>query len=176
MASFNGFGEFADELSELADEFDEMSGKVGRDPETGQFTTVREAIQAGFNDALDEVLVPEAKERAPKETGRLADSITHESRGWRGDTYRHAFGPTIDDEYARVQEFGTNKQNYRIEPNGDYPLSFEWDKRGGMRVAFAYVVHPGVEGSHYIERSIRNNIDTIESYVQENLEDVTTNR
>lgn len=174
MAQINGFGDLAEQVEEVADKFEAMSEKRGRD-------TAREAIQEGITDAMRERIVPEAKELAPEgdwddhhnppgndkegenaSPGHLKDSIDHEPVGWIGDMYRHRYGSTSPYEYVAVQEFGTHKTNYTITPNGDYPLSFEVD---GIRIATELVVHPGVEGQHFMENALENNVKTVEGYV-----------
>jgi HK97 gp10 family phage protein len=172
MTNITGFEDLADQIEELADNFDSMAERHGVE-------TARQAIADGISDAMEERVVPEAKRMAPEgdwedhhhkndrereraSPGHLADSIDHEQVGWVGDTYRHKYGSTSDYEYVKVQEFGTHKTNYTITPNGDYPLSF---MDNGEPVVVEYVVHPGVEGSHFMENALQNNTNEINGYV-----------
>lgn len=177
---FDGFEELADELRRVADSFEQMSERHGED-------TAKEAIEIGIHRAMENNVIPDAKARAPRgdwsdhhhgpdkensndmegeraSPGHLKESIDHEQRGWTGDRYNHKYGSTSPYEYAKVQEFGTNKKHYEITPNGDYPLSFFWEKYG-FNVQTKAVVHPGVEGSHFMERSLKDNTNQIRGHV-----------
>jgi HK97 gp10 family phage protein len=181
MAEISGFEDLAEQVEDIADKFESMADKRGRE-------SARKAIKKGVTDAMNESIVPEANELAPEgdwddhhnppgndregenaTPGHLKRSIDHESVGWTGDTYRHRYGSTSPYEYVRVQEFGTNKTNYTITPNGDYPLSFEVD---GERIAVEMVVHPGVEGQHFMEQALEQNAKTIEGYVGNAMRDL----
>jgi hypothetical protein len=174
MAQITGFEDLAEQIDDIADSFESMAENRGRE-------SAREAIKQGVTDAMDERIINDAKALAPEgdwedhhnppgndkegenaTPGHLKRSIDHEPVGWIGDTYRHRYGSTSPYEYVKVQEFGTHKKNYAITPNGDYPLSFEVD---GERIAVEMVVHPGVEGSHFLERALEQNTKTIEGYV-----------
>lgn len=160
--AIEGFGNLARELNKFSERIDEYAERHGARP-----SEVEKKIDEAIVLALNEAIVPEAKRRAPVDTGALADSITYERMRRSPPVYQ--FGPDSselpgDGEYARVQEYGTTKKEYPIEPRGDYPLSFYWEKKG-KHVAFEYVVHPGVEGKHYIRDALENNIHEVEGYV-----------
>lgn len=177
MAQIVGFEELALQLEEVAESFDRMKG----DPTgaTSRTVSAKDAIADGIEKAMENKIVPEAKANAPEGTlddhhgandaegeragpGHLRRSIDHERIGWAGDSYGHRYGSTSPYEYVKVQEFGTTKQNYLITPNGDYPLRFEV---GGFEIAVEYVVHPGVEGKHFMRNALKRNTNTIQGYV-----------
>lgn len=174
-----GFGEFAEDLRDMAERFEDQISATGggfRDPKVGHFQNYRQAIQAGVERGMDRHVMPEAKanvptgdaddhhwatknandlegERAP--VGHMRDSLYHQSRGWQGDSYTHEYGSDSPYEYVAVQEYGTHKHEYDITPNGDYPLTFDWDKAGGT-VHFEFVQHPGIEPKTRHEGPIRS--------------------
>lgn len=158
--AIEGFSELQDDFQDMADAFERLSDRHDLTDDS-----VRAAISESIDEVGTEQMVPDAKENTPKDTGRLANSITYESRGWSGNTYRYVFGPTIDEEYAKVQEYGTRKKGYKITPKGDgYPLRFIWDPPNGPghEVRFMFVVHPGVEGQHYVRDALRDNVRSIQ--------------
>lgn len=167
----NGFEELADELAELADSFETSLS----DPDDE-----KRAIQRAITQRMEDTVVPEAKNSVPVRTGRLKASVAEESRGWTGDQYRHVYGSTLDEDYARVQEFGTNKKDYQITPNGDYPLKFDWSNappQFSNPVRFAFVTHPGVQVQQPgpMQSALDDNVSAIQgtvgNEVQKALED-----
>jgi len=167
----NGFEELADRLEELADSFETSLS----DPDDE-----KRAIQRGITQRMEDTVVPEAKTRVPVRTGRLKGSVAEESRGWDGEQYRHVYGSTLDEDYARVQEFGTRKTNYQITPNGDYPLQFNWSNAPpgfSNPVRFAFVTHPGVQVQQPgpMQSALEDNVSAIQgtvgNEVQQALED-----
>lgn len=177
MARISGFSDLERELGDIADSFDDLKeDPTGR---TSRTISVKDAIAEGIRKGMENAVVPTAKNNAPvgsredhhhrndeegerARPGHLRESIEHEPDGWVGGTYRHRFGSTSPYEYAKVQEFGTRKKNYVITPNGDYPLRFEI---GGEEIQVQYVVHPGVEGEHFMRDALRSNTHQIQGYV-----------
>jgi hypothetical protein len=158
MAEFTGFDDLSSRFIDLADDFDRIADDNELDEDTA-----KGAIRAGIDNAMD-VVVEDARALAPEDTGRLAASLSHRSEGWSGGRYRHWLGSSIRGEYPAVQEFGTRKTNYLITPNGDWPLRFYWEK-AGVTVRFQYVVHPGVEGSHFMRDALESNEQVISGSV-----------
>jgi len=78
-----GFSKLSRELDELATKFET---KISDENDE------KRAIQRGVTKAMESTVVPEGESRVPVRTGRLKESIDHESLGWRGDTYNHNYG------------------------------------------------------------------------------------
>lgn len=58
-------------------------------------------------------------------------------------------------EYAKAQDggsglWGPHKNYYFIFPKGNYPLAFYWARKK-QHVKFAWVVHPGVKPTHFLQ-------------------------
>lgn len=164
MARFNatGFHELEEELEDLAEDFEEAA-----EAERGNFTyqnprdqnkfvSVKDAIAAGVDEAMDNI-VSDARLRAenyvPEEDAR---QIFHRTMDWRGDEYSHRYFSTSD--LVKYHEFGTgldgpSGRRYIIEPDDEEALSFYWEKAGRV-VTFEYVMHPGVQGKHFMEKAL----------------------
>jgi len=184
MAEFTGFHELSEDLSVLAEHFREEYRRSMNDPETGEFTSTKEAIESGINSAMEDI-VRMSRQRARKHVGERAESIDHESMGWVGkNDYLHKFYSESD--IVAFHEFGTGTEaehprypgtvnavnasgnrGYLIEPTGDNPLAFDI---GGHTVVVEYVVHPGVEAQHFMEQTLRRNTSHIKDEVINALE------
>lgn len=198
MVGKHGFEEFERELRQLAERFEDAAEKKlredpdvrGRDPVTGEFITFREAIAGGIRDGVNKAVLKanrEAKQHLPSdpERGRSSDpQIYQEAVGWQGDRYQHYFYSTND--LVAYHEFGTGQHSargtteatgsagpgYYIRPRTEDVLSFEWDKLGGRRVAFEYVVHPGVRGKGFMQRALRDSTSDIQRYVANSIDNM----
>lgn len=199
MASIHGFEEFEEELRGLARRFEQAAEKRAnvsdelvraRDP-SGKFTTFREAIAIGIGQALRKDAIPQAEPEARQylpnsaDRGRSPDpQIGQESAGWQGDRYTHYFYSTND--LVKHHEFGTGQHSargtvegtgtagpgYYIRPTDADALVFNWEKKGGMKVAFQYVVHPGVKGKHFMQRALRGSTDTMKREIASQIDNL----
>lgn len=175
-----GFDELEDKLDNLARSFERAAerrrapGQTYRNPKTGRFISVKQAIEHGFSAALNDIV--EDAQNSAKTYGLRntdAETIGHRSRGWKGDNYDHSI---YGNHMVAYHEFGTglegpHKSKYKIEPKSEPVLSFHWDKIG-QDVAFEYVWHPGVKAKHFIEHAINRNGDAIREETADRLDDV----
>lgn len=194
----HGFREFEEQLRDLADRFERMVDEKqdsteemvrARDP-SGQFITFRDAIVAGISIAIRENAIPqassEAKQYLPSGSDRGRSSnpqIDQYAEGWVGDRYNHAFYSLND--LVSYHEFGTGQHSdrgttnatgsagpgYIIEPRNEDVLSFDWDRVGG-RVAFEYVVHPGVRGKHFMQIALEQSTGDMADNIGEKIDNI----
>lgn len=168
-----GFGELEDELEELADDIDDAAadtsiGRVGQEP-TGRrkFISIKDAITDGINEALQDHIIPRAIGRAQRWTPDGHRSEIRANGQWRGDTLYTSV--TIHDDMTAYHEVGTSP--HKITSN-DGPLSFEWDKMGGMRVYFEQVMHPGVGGKYFVHEEVRDGKPDMERAIQRRFDEL----
>jgi hypothetical protein len=192
MARVSGFRELADDLEFLAQDFEQAAEEQkqsssqivrGRDPLSGQFITLKDAVAGGISKTLRDTTIPqasaEAQEYLPSSSDRGRSSnpqISQRSGDWQGDRYNHLFYSTND--LVAHHEFGTGTHGnrgsgsgYVIEPRDADALSFYWDKIG-MQVTFNYVVHPGVEGQHFMQRALLQSTGDMKRNIAERIENM----
>jgi len=181
------FEELADKLNELAERFEQTRQKrTPRGPD-GKFVSPegrfdpKQRIAAGISKAVQDGIVPDARTRAERYVpGEDARTIRYESAGWN----RHFIGSTSD--LVKYHEYGTSTRasdksqatinapgrgGYVIPLKGYDNLPFDSDNLPD-ELDFEFVVHPGVEGQHFIEESLRGNTWLIEESVAEELDDI----
>lgn len=194
MSLRNDFLELAETLEDVSDEFSEKAeGRIsGSGISDGSFIspqgqTVKGAIGQGVRDAFEgssgRSIVDQAKARASSHVTREAkETIQYEQQSWN----MHTFGATHD--LIKYHEYGTgtraeDKERATINaPDGDgYVIPLEgYDSLpfgpGAVKqmeeLDFRFVVHPGVEGKHFMRDALRGNTWLIEEKVAERLDDL----
>lgn len=187
------FRELGDKLQELADQFKQRgTGRIsGSGQADGLFVSpqgfdAKRRIGAGINDAMNEQgtgIVDQAEQRASRHVPReAAATIQHKQIAWN----RHQFGATH--ELVKYHEYGTSTKaddtaratinapdgnGYVIPIDGYDSLPFGPDQVAMMdEMNFQFVVHPGVEGKHFLRDTLRGNTWLIEEKVAEQLDDI----
>lgn len=182
------FEELADKLEELAERFEQRrSDQTPRDPETGRFQSPKgrfnpkQRIASGMSTAMREHVVPDAQTGASRYVpGKDAKTIRHEQFAWN----RHYLASTSD--LVKYHEFGTstrasdpskatinapNNGGYVIPQAGYDSLPFGPDNLPN-ELDFKFVVHPGVEGQHFMEIAVEQNLRNIEEAVARELDNI----
>lgn len=180
------FEELGDKLEELAEKFErQRDQRQAQNPadnfkfvvEEGKFDP-KNRIGAGISKAMREDVVPDARRNAtPRSEAR---SIRHSSSGWN----RHQLYSTSD--LIKYHEFGTSTRasdqsqatinapsgdGYVIPLEGYDSLPFGPDTLPN-ELEFQFVVHPGVEGKHFMRNALNRNLYSIEDAVAEELDKV----
>lgn len=113
--------------------------------------TIRKRVANAMDEVATELLVPGAKERAPRDTGRLERSIQFFGGEWEGDRYVVEFGTDIP--YAKYVEYETKA--HPITPSTQPYLHFYWDNEGKWMKTPA-VMHPGTDAEHFIKDTLED--------------------
>lgn len=189
MVRLTGFEEAGDQFENLAEEFERIAeetegagatsqaGVRGRDPLTGKFESLKDAIQRGISRAVrTEVLTPSNREYNAEylpsdQSARLSAS---------GQWYRDEFELSIfsRNDLVAYHEFGTGTHSedgagfYIIPQESDGPVAFEWDALGGQTVVFDHVVHPGVEGKHIVEGNLLHSTQEMKRQVERRIDNI----
>lgn len=149
-----------DDLDDITDGLDDLSSRTDRN---SIYQTVASVMQRETESNVE----PLARRLARRYVGDDAGQIDATSVGWRGDTF--VTGLDTDSEVVLAHEFGSGVHGdgtpYRIS-GGDEPLSFEVN---GEQVVVEFVVHPGVEGKHFMRRAARRGADEIADELDEEL-------
>ena len=124
------------------------TGKLDRLAARLENAQKRALIQAGM------VVAQRATRKAPRKTGRLKRSITHDAPEKTGPfAWKVSVGPNV--EYAAIQEFGGTTPPHVIRPKNKKALAFSWpagpahlkqkDASGNLTdmVVLGKVNHPG---------------------------------
>ena len=189
----DGFEELGYRISELAERFESEAtgvagqGGQGRDPESGQFLSPesfepKKRINVGIQKALDDIVDQgraAASRHVPDEDAR---TVTSESFNWN----RHRFGATSD--LVKHHEYGTstrasdpsratvnapNNDGYVIPLDGYDSLPFGPDAVDTMdSLNFRFVVHPGVEGKHFLRDTLEQNTWKIKRNIARELDKI----
>lgn len=195
MSFRKDFYELARKLDDLSEEFsDKAEGRVsgsGRDS-SGSFIspqgqTAKGAIGRGVKDAFTEPgsgIVDQAKSRASGSVTREAkETIQYQQGSWNV----HRFGATHDlikhHEYGTGPKADSKSQATINAPDGDgYVIPLEgYDSlpfgpesvKGMDELNFQFVVHPGVEGKHFLRDTLNGNTWLIEEKVADRLDNLS---
>lgn len=184
------FRELADDLEELAEKFEaRREQRTPQDPETGKFVSPqgrfdpKNRIASGISTAMREDVVPDARRGAKRHVpAQDARTIQHNQTRWN----QHFLYATSD--LVKYHEFGTSTRasdpskatinapsggGYVIPRKGYDNLPFGPDQVEMMdELNFQFVVHPGVEGQHFMQRALDRNLHSIEEAVADELDDV----
>ncbi len=156
----------------------ERVGSMSDGLEDAQRKNGRNSVYKSIGDAIDGELVNpvlrRAKELGEPHVGDRVSNIEPVRGEWIGDQY--SAGLDSDDVVVLSHEGGsgsyTTRGPYKIEANGDKPLSFSVD---GRPIVVNYVIHPGVRGKRFMQQAIREREDEITEEAldasQETLED-----
>lgn len=168
----NGFHDLGVEIDRIANQFDKMSEKHGRN-------TARKAIENGVSEAFD-TIVKDAKEGAsPHVPPGEEETIIHKSRGWLGDEYRHDM--TSDSVIVASHEFGSGIHSLEGRGTVDVPgqgyfipkplskgpirLTGHPNDTAENPVIVEYVIHPGVEPKRFMHQALTENEAVIQGHV-----------
>jgi len=184
------FQELADQLEELAEKFEtRRQQRTPQDPETGQFRSPegrfnpKNRISSGISTAMRDDVVPDAQRGARRTVPESdARTIRHTKQAWN----RHFLVSTSD--LVKYHEFGTSTRasdpskatinapsggGYVIPREGYDNLPFGPDQVEMMdELDFQFVVHPGVEGKHFMQNALNRNLHSIEEAVADELDDL----
>jgi len=153
-----GLQDGAEEVGDIADGLDEYTSR-------GQGDTVYDAIESAVEQTLQNPILREARQRGSQYVGERVSTIRELNGEWGvGKTYTAGIGSANPVVVAHERGTGTyaGRGAYRIDPSGDGKLAFEV---GGKSVVVDYVVHPGVRGKGFMERALKENIDTLSENV-----------
>lgn len=120
---------------------------------------MRRALQISHS-YLSQEIWGNIREYAPVDHGRLAGSFVLDEKGYLVSTI------SSNVEYALVQNRGSDP--YTIEPNQAQALRFTV---GGNVVFATHVDHPGVPGTHYIDRGIADAEQRIDEFVRRGIKE-----
>jgi hypothetical protein len=148
-----------DELGDIAEGLGSFTGSGRR--------SLRNAIEESVDDEVERSIVQRARANASPFVGEHASRINAQSGNWVGrQTYDH--GLETDSEVVVAHEFGSGVHGggspYRISPEDDGVLAFEGE--GGETVVVEYVVHPGVRGKHFLERTAKASAEDVADRIE----------
>ncbi len=139
MVYFSGWEEFLEDADDFADAFDEIADDVDKRIDS----SVRDVALSVESDAKSMAPEESGELRADIQTTKLADSL-------------YSVGTTK--EYAPSMEYGS--QPHPITPNGPYPLSFWWERRGVWFTGYK-VNHPGTPSHPFLRPSLAPHRDDL---------------
>lgn len=155
-------------LEEGVEDFNGLADGLDQYTEHGAENSVWDAIETVVDDEIQNPVLKRARQRAKRHVGGRTSTIVPFQGEWvSDDTYRSGIGS--DNEVVIAHENGSGIYStggeYVITPGaGNDVLAFE---ANGEQVVTKYVVHPGVRGKRFMQKSLSERTDTIARSVRD---------